>query len=455
MKKILSILLVLSMTICLLGALSTTISAAAATKMYVGGVDVIAGGYWVGDGDGGITSEGASESNYAVKYVPDTGTLTLNNAEITKCYDWASDRYSAAIYVRGDLNIELLGNNIVTGKDNDYSYGVFQSDGTLTLSGSGTLEAIAGTATGYSFGINADSLAINDGTVIAKGGTSAGNSVGISAYGLISITDSTVTATGGQTVSTSAYESSHGLNSNGTIKISGGSVTATGGNTYYRSVGLYGIYRITISDDAIVHATGSTATDAKGMSYGIGTNVFDPSITISGGMVTAQSGTAPITSAIRTAPVLGEYSGCEWRISKDDGFSTDTYTWSESHTYVEFKPGFIPVNDIAMISADSVTVNTDLTLAGTITPANATNKTIVWSVEDVGTTGAFITDSTFRAASAGTARVKATVTNGLATDDYTKTFDITISAEPVVTHTITATAGTGGQHFPKRQRNGE
>lgn len=110
---------------------------------------------------------------------------------------------------------------------------------------------------------------------------------------------------------------------------------------------------------------------------------------------------------------------------------------------------FTPVTDITMTNAASVQAGSGLTLTGIVSPANATNQSIVWSVENANGTGATIAGSTFSATSAGTATVKATVANGsTASSDYTKTFDITVTTIPVVTHTITATAGTGGSISP-------
>ena len=426
-KRILSILIALCMTTCLLGAMSTTVSAAAPTAVYVGGVDVIGGGYWVSDGAGGIKADGASSSNYTVEYA--SGKLTLNNANITKCFDWSSN-YTAAIYANGDLNIELLDDNSVTSKTYGYSYGVCQTNGTLTISGSGSLTATAGTANiGYSGGIWADSLVVGGGTIIAKGGRAKDSSYGIHTFNALSITDGTVTATGEQTTFSSAYESSYGLGSNGNINISGGSVTATAGDAYYRSSGVYSSYAVTVSGNAVLLATGSTATATDGSSNGIYSG--NSSIVFSGGAVTAKSGTAPQKSAIGTAPNLTGYTGYEWRISEGDGFSTGTYTWSADHTYVQFRRGFVPVTDIIITSTTSVAVDTDLALAGVVVPANATNKTIEWSVQDDGGTGAAIGSGVFRATSVGTATLKATITNGsTTTEDYIRPFTITVTATP-------------------------
>jgi hypothetical protein len=63
-----------------------------------------------------------------------------------------------------------------------------------------------------------------------------------------------------------------------------------------------------------------------------------------------------------------------------------------------------------------------------VEPANATNKTITWTVTTAGTTGAVVSGSTFTASAAGTVAVTAAVANGLtASTPYTKQFTITVS----------------------------
>ncbi len=110
---------------------------------------------------------------------------------------------------------------------------------------------------------------------------------------------------------------------------------------------------------------------------------------------------------------------------------------------------FKPVTDIIMTNTTSVQANTDLTLAGSITPNDATNITVTWSVKDANNTGATITGNTFRATTSGTATVNTTIKNGLAENsNYTKEFTITVTAAPVTTYSISATAGTGGSISP-------
>ena len=110
---------------------------------------------------------------------------------------------------------------------------------------------------------------------------------------------------------------------------------------------------------------------------------------------------------------------------------------------------FIPVTDIVMTNVHSVQVDTNLTLAGTVSPDTATNRAIIWSMENANGTGATINDNIFRATSSGTATVRATVINGLTYDsDYTETFDLTVTAPPIINYTITPTAQIGGTISP-------
>ncbi len=109
-------------------------------------------------------------------------------------------------------------------------------------------------------------------------------------------------------------------------------------------------------------------------------------------------------------------------------------------------PAFRPVTSITMTSAASVQANTQLTLAGTVAPSNATNTTILWSLVSAGTTGATVASGVFNATAAGTATVRATVTNGLtASSDFTADFQVTVTAAPGGTGGSQATPKTGDQ----------
>jgi uncharacterized protein YjdB len=91
-----------------------------------------------------------------------------------------------------------------------------------------------------------------------------------------------------------------------------------------------------------------------------------------------------------------------------------------------------PVTNITGVPTGT-SVGADLTLTGTIVPADATNKTIAWSLAGAGTTGATITNGVFRATAAGTATVTATIVNGATVaTNYTQNFNITVTGGQAV-----------------------
>jgi len=87
---------------------------------------------------------------------------------------------------------------------------------------------------------------------------------------------------------------------------------------------------------------------------------------------------------------------------------------------------FVPVTNITGVPT-SGGVGT-LTLTGTVAPANATNKTIAWTVKSAGSTGATISGNTLTITSTGTVTVTATIANGKTEGTpYTQDFSITIT----------------------------
>jgi len=131
----------------------------------------------------------------------------------------------------------------------------------------------------------------------------------------------------------------------------------------------------------------------------------------------------------------------------DGGIKTATATSNVATVEITVTPAFVPVTNIMDVPT-TATVGTPLTLTGTVVPSNATNQTIVWSVQDAGTTGASISGSTFNTTSAGSVTVRATIVNGLTeTTNYTQDFPITVNQPfvPVTNITgvpTTATVGT-------------
>ena len=88
--------------------------------------------------------------------------------------------------------------------------------------------------------------------------------------------------------------------------------------------------------------------------------------------------------------------------------------------------GFVAVTGITGVPT-TATIGMPLPLAGTVAPPNATNRTIAWSVQNAGATGATIDGNTLTATTQGTATIRATIPGGAsATTDFTQDFDVTV-----------------------------
>ena len=315
-------------------------------NIYVGGVglygDQDTTAYALTDESGAVTTTGADEDSYNIKW--DGETLTLSGATIQGAHGFSYNTASAsaAIYRGDDLKIELLGENKVSnpdGETNNYgiyvygditisgngslaasggkgtagSYGIYTDWGGVTVSG-GTVETTAGDAAHYSYGIYAfnGDVTVTDGTVNAAGGA-ADLSYGINADNVTISGDGRVTATGG------AAEHSCGIDASA-IDISGGTVNATGGpasaDVGASSEGI-SAYAAAISGGTVT-ATGGTATGSFAGSCGI---YFEGKATISGGEVTAEGGTASAGSTGDSAASYGIYASV---ITISDGTVTAT-----------------------------------------------------------------------------------------------------------------------------------
>jgi len=90
---------------------------------------------------------------------------------------------------------------------------------------------------------------------------------------------------------------------------------------------------------------------------------------------------------------------------------------------------FIAVTDITGVTT-AAEINKPVTLTATVSPTDATNKTIVWTVKDAGSTGITIASgNTLTATAAGTVTVTATIANGL-TKNSPFVRDFIISVKP-------------------------
>jgi uncharacterized protein YjdB len=87
---------------------------------------------------------------------------------------------------------------------------------------------------------------------------------------------------------------------------------------------------------------------------------------------------------------------------------------------------FIPVGSIIGVP-NSTTAGSNLPLTGTVFPADASGRDIMWSINDAGATGATMTNNVLHTTSAGQMSVLATVANGTASGvSFWQVFNITV-----------------------------
>ncbi len=232
---------------------------------------------------------GTLASNLKIS-IADDATVTLYNVTINGTN---SDSYMwAGISCEGDATIILSGTNTVKGFYENYP-GIHIAEGkTLTIDGTGSLNASSnGYGSGIGGGVNnsCGNIVINSGNITATGGVEAAGIGGRNySCGNITISGGTITATGGD----SGVGIGSGYDSTcGNIEISGGTITATGGNY---GAGIGSGYRgtcgyITISGGT-VDAKGSGSHGGAGI--GSGTNGSCGNINITSGVtqVTATKG---------------------------------------------------------------------------------------------------------------------------------------------------------------------
>ena len=253
-------------------------------------------------------------------------TVVLHNAEITSVNTDGGKQY-AGIDCEGNATIVLSGTNKVKGGA-EYKPAIYiPKNNTLTIRGSGSLEA-DGTGCGAGIGggeiYDCGNIVIAGGDITAKAGTESAaiGSGNNRSCGAITISGGTVTAsTTGTGTGGGAAIGSGDAGSCGTISISGGTVTATssswgaaigsgynsvscgpinisGGNVTATSTGIgAGIGSGKGGNCTGISITGGTieaeGTSGAGIGSGSDSGTKCGDITISGGTVTARKSSAP------------------------------------------------------------------------------------------------------------------------------------------------------------------
>ena len=368
-RRMLSIICALALC---LGLLPATAWAAAPTTPTVGGTNVRSGGYWKTNENGTLTTEGASESDYNVKYDSATGTLTLKDATINGTN--TIGHVGTGIYAEGDLTIVLEGSSTVTGvQDPNGESQSIRVSGNLTIQGGGSLTAQgADTSNGSSYGIFViGSFTQQGGSVTAIGGDVSGsyNSIGLYVYGgTVTAQDGTLTATGGDTSG-----SSYGISmlSSSSVTVGSAAVTATGGTGNYS----YGLYvnpsspsvspSVTLSGSGSLTARSGSATNRAGGIYFQNINNSAGSVTVGDNSTLLANSVILYDNSFEAKPLAPTGDGSWLIYGQNDQPSAvgGNYTLEENITIESGNTLTIPAGSTLNLGGHTLTVDGTLNIA--------------------------------------------------------------------------------------------
>ena len=312
-----------------------------AGEVYVAGTKVGIGSdieYYLDTEDGGITAEGASEGNYNVSYDPSTGTLTLNNANLSRTaytdhlvlYDTQESPRDvsddAVIMARRDLTIVVIGTNTVenkrTGDRGNYNglhrHGI-DVFGDLIIKGN-----------------SADSSALTS-SGVEKNSNEWANNMGVSVAGDLTIQDVSLTAKGEETTYCSL-----GLNvdpgslviENSVVTISSAATkplnSATVADNWTSSYGMY--LAPPENGQLVIDNSQVTVTAGPGYSsYGAAIGSTDIALTVQNGStldVTASKEAAGSCGIVGSLDINGGYVTAKSEGAKDISFTYDGETYA-------------------------------------------------------------------------------------------------------------------------------
>ena len=107
---------------------------------------------------------------------------------------------------------------------------------------------------------------------------------------------------------------------------------------------------------------------------------------------------------------------------------------------------FVPVEDISL-EVTELDAGDSLELIGTVTPEDASSKSIEWSIANDDGVGAWFDGNVLHTQNAGAVVVTATIRNGATDGDFSKNFDITVREifVPVEDITLESTTVDAGE----------
>ena len=376
--------------------------------IYVGGVKISSSGYWTTDDDGNVTANtgGDTPTDNYIHYSADTNTLTLRNATIKKQLDY-SENIEGGTYIFGsaigvfnqngaaELTITLEGANTIA----EVGKGIFvlasstsTGGATLNITGDGSLDASA-SQTGIWVQSNSNNAAL-----CVKNAEVTASADGAFKNGVL------VQAKEGSDVS---------------LTVNGGSLTASVNANIWFQFGSgasgSGTPTVTVSNNAIVRANGGIANNSSSpIQYETGSDstggiVFNGNEGTVYGSVELQEDLEIGEGESLTIPD-GASLNTNGKLTVDGGTLTDDVTGT-----VNYQVTGVTLNK----NTTTIKVGGTETLTAMVEPANATNKAVTWSSDNISV-------ATVDANGLVTAVAEGSATITVTTEDGSKTATCTV-----------------------------
>ena len=405
-KKLFSLCMALALCLGLLPATALA-DTPSGQVLYVGGVQIPTTGYWTTDSAGKVTqyNEAGKPSNNYIHYDTATNTLTLHNATIKESVSTDTSTYvmGAGIGVfnqngNAELTIQLEGDNTIK----DVSTGIFvlahspsTGDATLTIKGSGSLDASG----------------ILNGIMVQSNGGDATLT--------IQSADVTLTSNSGNGVTVQA-----GSNSSASLSVDRGNLTATGSGSSCLGIYFYGPsspenINLTVSNNAIVRANGGIASGAN----------LEGDVSTSGTGIVFDDNEGTVYGDVTLKEDLTIGEGESLKLDNDaslnagnydvivDGGTVDGGIKNSLGDSVIYKVTKVELNKTSL----TLNVGDEENLIPTITPDNATDKSVTWESSASGV--ATVSNGVVTAVTPGTATITVTTEDG----GFTDTCEVTVT----------------------------
>lgn len=335
-KKLISLMLCVVMCISLIPAQNYIDSVVAADEgtdtidwthpsiLYVGDMKIATEGYWLNDGNGSLTTEGADETNYNV-YYDGTGTLYLKGLNVTTTYS----KTGIYVYSSSNFQINVTGENTVdiSSLSDTYKYGLYSPKGDLYITGTGSLTCIASddelVSTSLHRGVHANNLHIEGAKLKGSVGATSGSQDGYGVY----VTSLTMQDGNLEGICSTTYDG-YGIYVSGGTSCENSVITGTSGGRMY-SYGVYTNGAMNCNNSTIYATTEKTSKQNRAINFAASSTV---DLLIQNSEVYASSGQVPASSGSTIGIMVP--SNCVLQVEKSqiNATASSYYTTSSSIT---------------------------------------------------------------------------------------------------------------------------